>query len=97
LACEGEEKITYVIAVLDSGNFALNLMSILNKKSIITEFTSLPCGIAKSGCGYCLKFSISYLKQIIKIGAENNLIIREVYEIVPQFLKNKYIKIYPAF
>lgn len=82
------------IAILDSGNYALNLLNILEKRKLFFEFTSIPCSLAKAGCGYCIKLPAEYVELLIQIGKENGLPVREVYEIIPQFLKNKYIKIY---
>jgi hypothetical protein len=87
----------YAIAVLDSGNYALNLLNILEKKNFFFEFVSIPCGIAASGCGYCIKFPLKYMDIIIKTGKESGLLIREIYEIIPQFLKNKYKKVYENY
>ena len=82
------------IAILDSGNYALKLCSILEKKGYVFEVTSTPCHIAKSGCSYCLRFPMEFRDMIMQEALLNNLIIREIYRVEPQFTRNKYIKVF---
>lgn len=82
------------IALMDSGNYALKLCNILEKKGYIFEVTSTPCHIAKNGCSYCLKFPLEYKDMVIREAMYNNVYIREIYKVIPQITKNKYEKIY---
>lgn len=84
----------YAIAILDSGNFALKLCSILEEKGYIFEVVPTPCHIAKSGCGYCLKFPLEYKEIVLQEAILNKLVIRAIYKVEPQPMKNNYIKIY---
>jgi hypothetical protein len=84
----------HAIAILDSGNYALKLCSILEKKGYIFEVVPTPCHIAKNGCGYCLKFPLEYKELVLQEALLNKLVIREIYKIEPQLMKNNYIKIY---
>jgi hypothetical protein len=84
----------HAIAILDSGNYALKLCSILEKKGYIFEVVPTPCHIAKNGCGYCLKFPLEYKELVLQEALLNKLVIREIYKIEPQLMKNSYIKIY---
>ncbi len=84
----------YGIAILDSGNYALKLCSILEKKGYVFEVVPTPCHIAKSGCGYCLRFPIEYKDLVLHQALLNKLVIREIYKVEPQLMKNNYIKIY---
>lgn len=82
------------IAIMDSGNYALQLCSILERKGYVFEVISTPCQVAKGGCGYCLKFPLEYKDLVLQQAHANGIMIREIYQIVPQTMKNKYIKIY---
>jgi hypothetical protein len=82
------------IAIMDSGNIALQLCGILERKGYVFEVISTPCQIAKGGCGYCLKFPLEYKDLVLQQARMNGIIIREMYQVVPQVMKNKYIKIY---
>lgn len=84
----------YGIATLDSGNYALKLCSALEKKGYVFEVVPTPCHIAKSGCGYCIKFPLEYMDVVLQEAQLNNVVIREVYKVEPQPLKNNYVKIY---
>lgn len=81
------------IAILDSGNFALKLCSILEKKGYVFEVVSTPCTIARNGCSYCLKFPIEYTELIINEGLANNIAIREIYKVVNQVTRNRYERV----
>lgn len=84
----------YCVAILDSGNYVFNLCSVLEKKGYVFEVVSIPCHIAKSGCGYCLKFPFEYMDMVINEAKAINTPVREIYKIVPMFSKNQYTKIY---
>lgn len=92
-----EKEHIYGIAILDSGNYAINLLTIFVKKGLIFELVAIPCSIAVSGCGYCIKFPMEYMQSLINAGKENGLVVRQVFEIVPSFMKNKYIKKYEDY
>ncbi len=81
------------LAILRSGNYALALCSILERKGYVFEVVSIPCQIAREGCGYCLKFPEIYKDLVIKEGTSNGLVILEMYRVQPGFNKNRYIKI----
>jgi hypothetical protein len=83
------------IAIFDSGNYALRLCSILEKKGYVFEVIATPCHIAKSGCGYSLRFPLRYMGVVLQEARMNGLIVREIYRIENQVTKNKYVKIYP--
>ncbi|MGE5613056.1 MAG: DUF3343 domain-containing protein [Bacillota bacterium] len=82
------------IAIVDSGNYALKLAAILEKKGYFFEVASTPCHIAKSGCSYCLKFPLEYKDLVLREAFLNKIVIREIYKIEPQLMHNNYIKIY---
>ncbi len=82
------------IAIVDSGNYALQLCSILERKGYVFEVISTPCQIAKGGCGYCLRFPLEYKDLVLQQAQANRIMIREMYQVVPQVMKNKYVKIY---
>jgi hypothetical protein len=82
------------IAIVDSGNYALKLCSILEEKGYFFEVISTPCHIAKSGCSYCLKFPLEYKELVLKEALLNKIVIREIYKIEPQLMHNNYVKIY---
>jgi hypothetical protein len=84
----------YCLAILDSGNYVLSLCRAMEKKGYIFEVVSTPCAIARSGCGYCLKFPEEYSSILIEEGMANKCIIREIYRVIPEFSKNRYVKIY---
>lgn len=82
------------IATFISGNYAFNLCRALERKGYVFEVVSTPCHIAKNGCGYSLKFPIEYKELVINLGEELKMPVKEVFKIIPQYLKNKYEKIY---
>ncbi len=83
------------IAIMDSGNYALQLCSILERKGYVFEVISTPCQIAKGGCGYCLRFPLEFKDLVLQQAQTNGIIVREMYRVVPQVMKNRYVKIYP--
>lgn len=82
------------LALLDSGNYAMRLSSLLERKGYVFEVVATPCQIAKGGCGYCLKFDEQYCDLVLNEAMQNNINIREIYRVTPLFTKNKYEKIY---
>lgn len=82
------------IAIMDSGNYALRLCSILERKGYVFEVVSTPCHIAKYGCSYCLKFPLEYKDLVLQEALFNKVVIREIYRVEPQLMKNVYVKIY---
>lgn len=82
------------IAILDSGNYALKLCSILERKGYVFEVISTPCQIAKGGCSYCLKFPLEYKDAVLQEALMNKITVREIYRIERYPMKNKYVKIY---
>ncbi len=84
----------YCLGILESGNFAFHLCSILERKGIITEVVAVPCAIARGGCGYCLKFPEELLEVVNSEGMKNGLILREVYRVIPGITRNRYERIF---
>jgi hypothetical protein len=84
----------YCVAVLDSGNFVLSLCRALEKKGYVFEVISTPCQIAKGGCGYCLRFPEKYKDLVINEGFANLTPVREIYRVVNEVTKNRYVRIY---
>jgi hypothetical protein len=82
------------IAILDSGNYALKLCGILERKGHFFEVVSTPCKIARNGCSYCLKFPLEFRDMIQQEAILNNIAIREIYSMERLFNKNKYTKVY---
>jgi hypothetical protein len=82
------------IAILDSGNYALKLCSIFEKKGYVFEVASTPCQLAKNGCSYCLKFPIEFSDMVLQEALLNNIAVREMFKVIPQLTKNKYERIY---
>lgn len=83
------------LAIVDSGNYALQLCSILEEKGYSFEVIATPCKIAKGGCGFCLKFPLEFKDMVLQQARRNGIIIREIYKVEPHVTKNKYVKIYP--
>lgn len=83
------------LAILDSGNYALRLCSILERKGYVFEVVSTPCHIAKNGCSYCLRFPLEFKGIVLQEAYYSGLTIREIYKVVPDLMKNKYEKVYP--
>lgn len=84
----------YSIAILDSGNIAMNFCRLLEKKGYVFEVVSTPCQIATSGCGYCLRFPGQFMNVVIEEGKANNIIIREIYKVIQLGMKNRYEKVW---
>ncbi len=82
----------YCLGILDSGNYAFHLCGIFEKRGLVFEVVSVPCKIAKGGCGYCLKFPEEYIESVIKEGKKNETPLREIYKAIPISSKVKYIK-----
>ena len=83
------------VAIMDSGNYALQLCTILERKGYVFEVISTPCQIAKGGCGYCLRFPLEFKDLVLQQAQTSGIIIREMYRVVPQVMKNRYVKIFP--
>lgn len=81
------------VGVMDSGNYALKLCRILEKKGYVFEVVSTPCQIARNGCGYSLRFPEQYIDIVIAEGKESKAQVREVYKVTPMFTKNRYDRI----
>ena len=82
------------LALFDSGNYAIGLCGILERMGYVFELVSIPCRIAKTGCGYCLRFPEDYKEMVVGEGRSNGFPVREIYRIIPEFSKNAYKKIY---
>jgi hypothetical protein len=82
------------LALFDSGNYAISLCNMLERKGYVFEVVSLPCRIAKSGCGYCMKLPVEYVDMVVEEGMAYGTPVREVYKIVPELTRNRYEKIY---
>lgn len=82
------------IAILDSGNYALKLCSIFEKKGYVFEVVSTPCQLAKNGCSYCLRFPIEFSDMVLQEALLNNIAVREMFKVIPQLTKNKYERIF---
>ncbi|KNY29764.1 DUF3343 domain-containing protein [Pseudobacteroides cellulosolvens] len=78
------------LGIMESGNYVYKLCSILEKKGYVFEVVSVPCHIAKSGCGYCLKFPEEYMDLVVNEAYVNKMPILEIYQVKPGFKKNKY-------
>lgn len=85
----------HALAILDSGNYAYSLCRVLEKKGYDFEIVPTPCCIAKSGCGLCIKFPLKHKEVLINEGFMNRIIVREIYKIVSNKNKKKYVKVYP--
>ena len=85
----------YCLGLLDSGNYVLYLYSILRSKGYPAEVIATPCKIAKSSCGYCLKFNCQYKDVVIKESVDAGTPVREIYQVTKVNYKNVYQKIYP--
>jgi hypothetical protein len=83
----------FALAIFDSGNYALNLCRILERKGYVFELISTPCRIASTGCSYCIKFPMEFMNVIINEGTANNMPVREIYRIVSQPSRNLYEKV----
>ena len=83
----------YGIAIFDSGNYAMNLCRILEKKGYVFEIVSTPCQIARNGCSYCLKFPFEFKDMVVNEGKANNVAVREMYKVVNQVTKNRYDRV----
>lgn len=83
----------YCIGIMDSGNFAHSLCGALERKGFIFEVIATPCHIARTGCGYSLKFPEEYLEMVMAEAKVKGFPIREVYRMIPMFNKNKYEKL----
>jgi hypothetical protein len=84
----------YCLAILDSGNYVFHLCRALEKKGYVFEIISTPCQIAKSGCGYCLKFPEEFKDIVLSEALTCGIHVREIYKVIQEFTKNKYEKIY---
>lgn len=81
------------IAIFDSGNYAMNLCRILEKKGFVFEVISTPCQIARNGCSYCLRFPFEFKDLVISESAANNIAVREIYKVVNQVTRNRYERV----
>lgn len=82
-----------ILYIMESSNFAARLSQILKEKGIETEIISIPCKIAKDGCGHCLEAEDIYMDQIIEEAKNNKLIIKEIYQVTGDYHKLFYKKV----
>lgn len=84
----------YGLAIFDSGNYAYNIASILKEKDIACEIVPIPCQIAKSGCGQCIKFKLTDMDTLLTESKNVHIQVREIYRIDAGNGKKEYIKIF---
>jgi len=82
------------IANFDSGNHAYQLCRILERKGYVFEIVATPCHIATSGCGYSMRLPIEYTELVISEGKNNGIPVREIYKIISEGFKNRYVRIF---
>lgn len=82
------------IAIMDSGNYALALCRALERKGYVFEVVSTPCQLAKSGCGYCIKYPSEFTELVVREGKDIGIPVREVFNIIPYGFKNRYEKVW---
>ncbi|MDP4181387.1 MAG: DUF3343 domain-containing protein [Bacillota bacterium] len=80
------------LGIFESGNYAFKICSVLERKGYVFEVVSIPCQIAKSGCGHCMKFPEEFTEMVVREAAVNNIPILELFLIKTGFSKNKYIR-----
>ncbi|MGI6777826.1 MAG: DUF3343 domain-containing protein [Acetivibrionales bacterium] len=84
----------YCLGIMDSGNYAFNICSILRGKGYMAEVVSTPCQITFSGCGYCLKFPDGLKDIVVNESRLAGLPVRAVYRVFPEAVKGKYQRIF---
>jgi len=84
----------YCLAIMNSGNQAVRLAELFEKKGIRLEVVSTPCKIAIEGCSYCLQFPEEMLNEIKETAAEKDIKIQSIYLKRKEALINKYEKIF---
>jgi hypothetical protein len=82
------------IALLDSGNYAFFLASVLAEKGITLEVVPAPCSIAVNGCGFCIEFPARYLDQVINESKKHKMPLRKIFAVEQSGNKERY-KILP--
>lgn len=82
------------IALFDSGNYANRVSRLFEMRGLNFPVISTPCRVSKSGCGYCLLFPEKYLSQVIEAGKACNCPVGEIYRIIEEKERKKYIKIF---
>lgn len=82
------------LAVVDSGNYAISLCKILERKGYIFEVIATPCQIARHGCGYCIKLPLELKDMIINEGLANRIPVREIYTVEKLQNRNRYERVY---
>ena len=82
------------IAIVDSGNYAMSLCRILERKGYVFEVVSTPCQIARNGCGYSLRFPLEFMNLVLEEGKANNIVVREIYRVIRLGMKNRYEKVW---
>jgi hypothetical protein len=83
------------IALLDSGNYAFFLASVLEEKGVRLEVVPAPCSIAVNGCGFCIKFEFQHLDKVIAESVKYKMPVRRVY-MVEESGNREHYRILPA-
>jgi hypothetical protein len=83
----------FCLAILDSSNYVFSLCRALEIKGHVFEVVSTPCKLAKSGCGYCLKFPCEFQNVVIENANILNTPVRELYCAHDMITKFKYEKL----
>lgn len=81
------------LAIMDSGNYAHHLSSILERKGHVFEVVATPCQIARDGCGYCIRLPEEDVGLLVKEAAASRMPVKEVYKVIPLLTRNRYEKI----
>jgi len=82
------------LALLESGNYVINLCRALERNGFVFEVVSTPCQISKGGCGYSLKFPCEYKNIVLDFARKLNYKVLEIYSTNDMITKFTYEKIY---
>lgn len=83
------------LATMISGNYALAVVNELAKEGYRFNVIPTPCRIAGTGCGHCIKLPEEYIPVLINKCNQTGYKIHEIYRIVPENSRSRYVRIYP--
>jgi len=71
-----------MLAILASGNYAIDIWETLKEQGYSLSVVPIPCKIAQSGCGHCLKFDKKIKDVVLRAINKKGFAIEALYEVL---------------
>ena len=84
------------LATMISGNYALAVVNELGREGYRFMVMPTPCRIARAGCGHCIRLPEEHIPVLRNKCNQLGYAISEIYRIVPENNRSRYVRIYPS-